>query len=166
MLKQVTPRILSVQRVAWAAVMLGFLSGNIAQGDEPLSVPSAQPLTSAAVSTPASPVMPSEPQALPSQPVVPHSVQAAAEVPTPPELPRSVIGDRCIELYHPRIGALLTSIPLPERGLAAVRKGDLLYVAHALTVSILSNNPHPASANKIITPRSRMSISARIPFSS
>ena len=32
MLKQVTPRVLSVQRVAWAAAMLGFLSGNIAQG--------------------------------------------------------------------------------------------------------------------------------------
>ena len=82
--------------------------------------------------------MPSESPALPSQPAAPHVVQAAAELPVPPELPRSVIGDRCVELYHPRTGALLASIPLPERGLAAVRKGDLLYVAHALIVSIVN----------------------------
>ena len=53
---------------------------------------------------------------------------------------------------------------------SATKSCGLVWVQLSATkpvlAAILSNNPHPASANKIITPRSRRGFSARIPFSS
>ena len=54
----------------------------------------------------------------------------------------------------------------PSQGTAQILVYSMSIQSEQEVSMILSNNPHPASANKIITPRSRRGFSARIPFSS